>query len=45
VKDIDEQLDAVSERLEIMDITLKVLRERIDAIADKIESLQKMVDE
>jgi hypothetical protein len=45
VKDIDEQLDAVAERLEIMDITLKVLRERIDAIGDKIESLQKMVDE
>ena len=45
MKDIDERIDAVAERLEIMDITLKVLRERIDAIADKIESLQKMVDE
>jgi chaperonin cofactor prefoldin len=45
VKSVDEQIDAVAERLEIMDITLKVLRERIDSISDRLEALQKMVDE
>ena len=45
VKDIDEQLDALAERIEIADITNKVLKERIDALSDKIEALQKMVDE
>jgi peptidoglycan hydrolase CwlO-like protein len=45
VKDIEEQVDALAERIEIADITNKVLRERIDELFAKLESLQKMVDE
>jgi hypothetical protein len=45
VKDTDEQLDALAERIEIAEITNKVLKERIDALFAKLESLQKMVDE
>ena len=41
----EDEVDALSERIEILDITIKVLGERIQAIYDKLESLQKMVDE
>lgn len=41
----EDEIDALAERIEIADITNKVLKERIDALSDKIEALQKMVDE
>ena len=45
MKNIDEQLDALAERIEISEITNRVLKERIDELFAKLESLQKMVDE
>jgi chaperonin cofactor prefoldin len=41
----EDKVDALAERIEIVDITIKVLGERIQALYDKLESLQKMVDE
>lgn len=41
----EDKIDELAERIEIADITNKVLKERIDALSDKIEALQKMVDE
>lgn len=41
----EDEVDALAERIEILGITTKVLGERIQAIYDKLESLQKMVDE
>jgi hypothetical protein len=41
----EDEVDALAERIEIVDITNKVLRERIDELFAKLESLQKMADE
>jgi hypothetical protein len=45
VKDINEEVDALAERIEIAEITNRVLKERIDELFAKLESLQKMADE
>jgi hypothetical protein len=45
VKDTNEEVDALAERIEIAEITNRVLKERIDELFAKLESLQKMVDE
>ena len=40
-----DEVDALGERIEIADITNKVLRERIDELFAKLESLEEMVKE
>jgi hypothetical protein len=45
VKDTNEEVDALAERIEIAEITNRVLKERIDELFAKLESLQKMADE
>jgi hypothetical protein len=41
----EDEVDALAERIEIADITNKVLKERIDKLFDKLESLEEMVKE
>lgn len=42
---ISTALDRIDERLDILDITLTVIRERIDLVASKLELLQNNLDE
>jgi hypothetical protein len=41
----EDEVDALVERIEIAQITNRVLKERIDELFAKLESLQKMADE
>jgi hypothetical protein len=42
---VDVQIDRISERIEILEITNKVLRERIESLAFRINLLKGLVDE
>lgn len=42
---VDVQIDRISERIEILEITNKVLRERIDSIALRISLLKGQMQE
>jgi hypothetical protein len=39
---VDVQIDRISERIEIAEITNKVLRERIDLISAKLDVLERI---
>jgi hypothetical protein len=41
----DEEVDALAERIEIAQITNRVIKERIDELFAKLESLEEMVAE
>lgn len=41
----EEQLDAILERLEILQITIDVLREKTQELRDKLDVLEEMVKE
>jgi predicted nuclease with TOPRIM domain len=43
--EVDAAIDSLSERIEIVETTLKVLRERLDAINYKVSNLETNLDE
>jgi predicted nuclease with TOPRIM domain len=43
--EVDAAIDSLAERIEIVETTLKVLRERLDAINYKVSNLETNLDE